>query len=525
MKNIFLLSVFTSFYFLAQAQSGTVMISHENAFYYEKNIYSDTSFLHTDFKPILLSQINIQNVDSQLIKVSDKKIFHTFFNENLIDKKRNDLCFTLNPIYSLLPMQALNPSETAFRIEAGLSAGFDFNKKWNWQTDFSLNSEKFISSENDKLIQNQIVPNYGKMLSFENNLAFYGLLSSRLSYSPSKFINLQLGYGKNFIGEGYRSLFLSENANSYPFFKFNAHHKKVQYNFMVASLQHIDGFAQNFDLQHKWLFMHYVHLSLLKRFQFGFFEAILSNPNDATAHRGLEVNYLNPMLFFRPMEYTLGSPDNALLGISAKLLLFKNLHLYAQLLLDEFDFSEIKKNDGYWANKFGIQAGFKAFSPFAIEKLFVQGELNTVRPFTYSHQLPITNYGHFYQSLAHLYGANFYEALALVRYSFTPRITLSTKSVFTLVGYDTNNDFSVGQDIFRSYGMLEHERGNTIAQGEQIQIFYNQIKFSVLLNPKWQTLGIVQVSDLYIKNTSTQTHQFFITLGIQNTIFGKENRF
>jgi hypothetical protein len=43
--------------------------------------------------------------------------------------------------------------------------------------------------------------------------------------SPSKHIDLQLGYGRNFIGDGYRSL-LSDELVRYPYFKINTNFGK-----------------------------------------------------------------------------------------------------------------------------------------------------------------------------------------------------------------------------------------------------------------------------------------------------------
>ena len=40
--------------------------------------------------------------------------------------------------------------------------------------------------------------------------------SGYVSFTPHRWFNFQLGRGKNFIGDGYRSLFLSDNTYSYP---------------------------------------------------------------------------------------------------------------------------------------------------------------------------------------------------------------------------------------------------------------------------------------------------------------------
>ena len=45
--------------------------------------------------------------------------------------------------------------------------------------------------------------------------------------------------------------------------------------------------------------------------------------------------YLNPLIFLRPLEFALGSPDNAFIGITGKYKLYKNGFIYGQLGLDD----------------------------------------------------------------------------------------------------------------------------------------------------------------------------------------------
>jgi len=520
MKKYYILASILFFVLSANAQTTTLFISQESAFYYEKFIQSDSNYLETEVRPILHAFLNEQKIDSLLAISSNNKTISYLLNQNLFQKKNKDLSFELNPIISTLYTQTFSNAQSAYLLEGGLNLVASYKNKLAFQSNFSLNQQSFLDFNARELVENGIVPHYGKALKTSGNTLSYAQFDVRISYSPSKYFNLQTGYGKNFIGSGYRSLFLSDNANSYPFFKASAHFWKIDYHFLQAALKHVDGFENNFDLNPKWAVIHSINLNLTRRIHFGFFETVISNPKDSIANRGFEVNYLNPLIFFRPMEYNLGSPDNVLLGLSAKLLVFKNLHLYSQFILDEFDFKQLKKRNGFWANKIGVQAGFKAFDAFKIPNLFLQGEINTVRPYTYSHSYTTTNYGHYYQALAHVYGANFYEALAVVRYDFKKRWSLNLKSNVAIVGLDSNAEFSVGQDIFRSYSLHENTFGNDIAQGEKNQLFSNELSICFLVNPKWNMQGVFQVSSLIIKNTSNYSYNF-INLGIRSNVFPK----
>src|SRR5690606_23707573 len=129
-----------------------------------------------------------------------------------------------------------------------------------------------------------------------------------------------------------------------------------------------------------------------------------------------DVNYLNPVIFFRPVEYNhAGSSDRMLVGLNISYKFNARHQLYGQLILDEFLLSKLFGGEKWWANKYGIQLGYKSYSPFGLKGLYYQGEFNFVRPFTYTHATSVQSYSHMNMSLAHPFGANFMEALALVR--------------------------------------------------------------------------------------------------------------
>ena len=116
-------------------------------------------------------------------------------------------------------------------------------------------------------------------------------------------------------------------------------------------------------------------------------------------------------------------------------------------MFDEFLLSEIKKNRGWWGNKWAIQAGAKYIDAFNIKNLDLQVETNRVRPFTYSHDDSIANYTHYNQPLAHPVGANFQEWIGIARYQPAPKWLLQAKAIYYVQGRDTAGT-SFGGNIF-----------------------------------------------------------------------------
>ena len=72
-------------------------------------------------------------------------------------------------------------------------------------------------------------------------------------------------------------------------------------------------------------------------------------------------------------------------GASLRFKVFKAHIFYGQVLFDEFYLKELRAANGWWANKYGIQIGYKTFDLLNIKGLGLQTEFNTVRPYTYSH--------------------------------------------------------------------------------------------------------------------------------------------
>ena len=153
----------------------------------------------------------------------------------------------------------------------------------------------------------------GRSYSYQNYFGY-------LSYSPNKVFNFQLGKDKHFLGDGYRSMFLSDNASNYPFFKIQAHVWKIKWMNLFTVMTDATaptGLEKDFKL--KYASIQYLSWNVNSWLNLNFFEGIVWQGNDTNRTRGFDVNYLNPLLFYRPTEYSLGSSDNAFLGSGFKI--------------------------------------------------------------------------------------------------------------------------------------------------------------------------------------------------------------
>ena len=292
---------------------------------------------------------------------------------------------------------------------------------------------------------------------FNKNYHAQNLLG-RIAYTPNQIFNFQAGLDRNFIGEGCRSLFLSDYGNPYPFGQIRANFWHVEYTTLYQFFREKTG--DNYDA--KFAASHYISWNALKNWNIGIFETVVFRPSDTLLNRGFDVEYLNPLIFYRPQEYSLGSSDNILLGLSSSYQ-WKNYNFYGQFILDEFLLSEIRARSGWWGNKYGFQLGAKGNFSLKNTPVFLRLEANAVRPYTYSHLNEFQNYGNDGLVLAHPYGANFAEVLFEAKVQKKPWYF----KLFVSGGTKGENygNLNFGGDIYIPYVNRPEDYNNYIGQG------------------------------------------------------------
>ena len=351
--------------------------------------------------------------------------------------------------------------------------------------------------------KNKIVPGQGYARDFKQSGYDYAIASGYFSLDFSKIFTMQFGHGKHFIGDGYRSLLLSDNSFNYPFLRIETKLGKLQYTNLYAELQDLRYFQNNsidntdqIGFAKKYMSTHYLDFKINKKMQLSLFESVIWRTNHAPGENGFDIQYLNPIIFLRPVEYSINSPDNMLLGLNLKYNVHSSSYAYSQLLLDEFVLDEFRNDKNFWGNKFGYQFGYKYYD-FLTKNLTTQIEYNFVRPYTYAHQNPAQNYGHYNQSLAHPVGANFSEIILLNSYSFN-KFSFNTKFIFIKYGGKILNDpTSYGNDIYMSTGNFAElnsisnigsgrpdDYNIKMYQGNLTTVNYQSISASYLLSKK-----------------------------------------
>ncbi len=221
---------------------------------------------------------------------------------------------------------------------AGVQLQATWNRKLSLNAGFIANNQQFPSYIDSVIFNKRNIVPGNNVATLQGDRRFlYSNANVNLTYLPSPHFLVSAGYGKQFLGDGYRSLQLSDNAFNYPYLRLQARLWKLTYNVLYSRYENKYWFLVNGRSQAKYSVLHQLGINVSNKFQFALFDQVTSLAKDTTYNRGFDVTYLNPLIFMRPLEFSIGSPDNAMVGFNFKYNLYQKGFLYGQLALDDIN--------------------------------------------------------------------------------------------------------------------------------------------------------------------------------------------
>ena len=428
---------------------------------------------------------------------SKKQFLKTFYKSppNFYEVHAKDFFLAINPVIQLYVGKESNNGESIFLNTRGISLRGNIANKLGFYAYAADNQERDPFYVQQYVTARKAVPGAGFYKSFKGTGYDYFDARGYITLNALKYIDIQFGYDKNFIGNGFRSLFLSDFSAPYLFLKLNTRIWKFNYQNLFMELQTMGQIPGDKLIPKKYAAMHHLDLGITKWLNFGFFEGIIFGRPDH-----FEFGYLNPIIFYRSVEQQMGSYDNAVIGVDAKANVAHKFQFYGQLLLDEFNLTEMKKGEGWWGNKFGYQLGAKYIDAFNIKNLDLQIESNRIRPFTYSHGDSVANYTHYNQPLAHPLGANLQELIGIARFQPADKWYLQAKAIYYMQGKDTGN-LNFGSNIFLPNSPLYRHSDYGFDVGDAIN--GKTASASMLVSYQWKPNFFFELSAVIRKESET----------------------
>jgi len=439
---------------------------------------------------------------------------------NFFEVDEKDFFLAINPVLQLQQSLERNNKERIFLNARGVDLRGMIARRVGFYTSVVEHLERAPLFVQDRAAAFRAVPGAGRFNKYKQTGWDYSDARGGVTFNAARYLDFQFAYDRNFIGNGYRSLFLSDEGMSYLFLKIDTRIWKLDYQNIFMELNpQFPLSVRNGDqlLDKKYAAIHHLSLNATPWLNLGLFEAVVFGRKNH-----FDFSYLNPVIFLRTAEKQNNSPDNGLVGFDFKANLARRAQLYGQLIFDELVIKELTAGNGWFGNKFGVQLGAKYIDAFKVDNLDLQAELNLVRPFTYSHYDSSASYSHYNQPLAHPAGANFIEAIGIVKYRPLPRLTTSARLIAWKQGVDTG-DSNFGGNIFKLYNTRQGDYGYTLPSGPlatgvnaQLLVSY-ELRENLFIDGSWLIRRWKTQQDVYSRATTNM-----LTAGIRLNMFRRQ---
>jgi hypothetical protein len=462
---------------------------------------------------------------SQASFQSKHPIWNTIYKTqaNFVEVNDKDFFLAINPVLQVqLSNQTGNPEQVfldtkglTFRGRIGDHVGFSSYITDNQERGPDFFTQRVFASGYPA------VPGVGYFKYFKGSLTAFDYWDARgsIDFDFWKYFTLQFGYDKNFIGDGYRTLFLSDYAAPYLFLKLNLRIWKLNYQNILMELtsQHLPG---DYLYPKKYAVVHHLSVNATKWLNVGLYSNIAFG-----GVNNFEFSYLNPVIFLPAAQQENGSPDKTTVGFDMKANIAHSVQLYGQLLFNEFVWSQISHySNGWWGNKQGIQLGVKYVDMFKIKNLDFQAEMNVMRPYTYSHNDTVANWSHYNQPLAHPFGANFFELIGILRYQPAYRWNIELKCIYNRQGLDSAGE-NFGSNVLLNYDTRPRDYSFYIGSGIPATV----VNSTAYLSYQWKENLFLEGTIMYRTYTvadptagTTKTSSTMYTFGIRLNMFRRQ---
>lgn len=314
-------------------------------------ILQSEELIHSSFKPLLqsdLQKIEIEpwfSTDSEfyLESLSRRKAIGTllerkFFHEHLFVVEKDNFQLTLDPLFDFTFGQELDSeNDFLYKNMRGFLLRASIDEKVSIQSSFRENQARFGSYITEEIFQSQDALGQGKVRELDNGGFDFSMASAYVSYSPSQKVNLQIGHGKHFIGNGIQSHFLSDRPYNYPYLRVNTTwlDGALKYTNLYTSMQELKRmpYAEREGLQYRKMgnFI-FLDLALGKDFYLGFFEGRLWETVDTiNGENVLPATAYIPVIGVNTLIEGLGNKkSNGSIGLNLRYDMSRMLQLYAQ---------------------------------------------------------------------------------------------------------------------------------------------------------------------------------------------------
>lgn len=406
-----------------------------------------------EFDPTYIDKKTTMSLFKSNMKVSNG--FKDFFSNKqkyLFAYQKNENNIFIEALGQLSYINGLKPSsksnakifDVGFRMRGSLFGHLGYN--------FSVVKGGAVGDS--ILIESAFPPIVSTFKYQENteNITNYDFASGYLKYfiTPSEGMNIsaQLGREKLKYGLGYsKSLSLSGDAPDMDFLKLNFKYGIINFSSIFGST--VGEFSPNREERYtKYFTANRLKLAFDDLFDVGIGETVISS-------RGIELGYLNPLIFYKFVEHSLQDRDNGTIFADFQTHFLKNFELQGTFFLDENILSNLSDMTKA-TNKTAYQIGFFWYEPAGVKNLALIFEYTKIRPYVYTHFDFKNTYTAFGVNIGHPIGPNSDQIFTKLTYNVNEKVRLKLEYQKIRKGqniYDADGELvrNVGGDVYQSF--------------------------------------------------------------------------
>jgi hypothetical protein len=499
---------------LVHAQPFSLPLQHYYLQEINQNLDNKSDFNHTTVKPFIngFHQIDSALIDDYYRSKKNKDnpwLRRKLFDESLLVVDTGDFFLAIDPAFNFSFTKDFN--DNSLRADTtnfiNNTRGFfirgSIGKKLSFSSSFFENQTYFPNYLDTFVNANSIVPGQGRVKPFKQTGFDYAFANSNLVYAISDNYFLELANGKQFYGDGYRSILLSDNAFNFPYLRFGGlfFKKRVSYNLTYSAQQSLVRLplvnTPEAIFFRKNSVVHFINFIVHPKVHIGLFEAGMWRTQNYNQLRPSSAAYYNPVFLASPLLFKNDSVNNFYHGLNVKILPFKDFVIYSQA-----SFSLSNKKSGY-------QAGFKYYDVFGLKNLYIQLETNRIETNFYESQGVVNNpnrfnFTHFNQSMSHPYLDGFQDIVFVLNYSYK-KIFFQSRSISAKF-FERNNP-----NIINFSGNFQNPK--------QLLSFDNSIGYTINKKNNTQISVGYLLRNKEFSNFSVDNKLFYLNL--QTNLFNK----
>ena len=394
---------------------------------------------------------------------------HILYQKHLFEINGKDAYITISPTANISLGKDFGDTNDRNLLHntRGVHVEGDLFKKFSFSTSFYENQARFSpyetnyyasvgehypTSDSTYNIQNAVIPGAGRTKDFKNDGFDYAYAVGYFVYAPIKSLRISGGNNTQFVGDGHRSLLLSDNSYSAPYARIDwpmspklnfTYYRSRQINLLRRSTT---SSAEAY-YETKGYSVNYLTFKPNEKSSVSLFEGSVWNRGDDSISRFSHPLYYNPVPLASGLILKDKDEVTTLLGLNVNYQLADKHRVYGQFIINDFD-----------GSKMGYQVGYRGYNYFGLNDLMLQIEHNSVPSGVYESSNRRRNYAHYNLPLAHSKGSGFNEFILRANYEVQKFYVDLSSILYLTKGYSSTGHLVVNNDVELSDETIFYQR-------------------------------------------------------------------